>query len=366
MSASTRQAPVEQLAVSTFSIPTETEEQDGTYTWSKTILVVVEAKAGETSGLGYTYASHASATVIHEMLRDVVIGRSAMDIWGTWNAMCQMVRNAGRGGVCAMAISAVDAALWDLKARLLGQPLVTLLGAVREALPIYGSGGFTNYSVEKLQEQLGDWVRSGILRVKMKIGRDPDADIARVLAVREVIGPERELFVDANGAYSRKQALAQAEAFQDAGVSWFEEPVSSDDLEGLRLLRDTGPGGMDIAAGEYAFTQIDFLRLLQAGAVDVLQADATRCGITGFLQAGALCDAFQIPLSAHCAPALHVHPGCAVSRMRHVEYFYDHVRIESMLFDGVPEPRNGALQPDLSRLGHGLVFKHSDAQRFVS
>jgi L-alanine-DL-glutamate epimerase-like enolase superfamily enzyme len=364
MSASAHEATVEQLRVSTFSIPTESEEQDGTYTWSKTILVVVEAQAGGVVGLGYTYASYASATVIYEMLRDVVIGRSALDVRGIWNAMCQMVRNAGRAGVCSMAIAAIDVALWDLKARLLGLPVVTLLGAVRDALPIYGSGGFTNYSIETLQKQLGGWVCSGIPRVKMKIGRDIEADIARVIAVREVIGPGCELFVDANGAYSRKQALAQAVAFQDSGVSWFEEPVSSDDLEGLRLLRDTAPGGMDIAAGEYAYTETDFLRLLPA--VDVLQADASRYGITGFLQAGVLCDTFQIPLSAHCAPALHLHPACAVSRMWHAEYFYDHARIETMLFDGVAEPRNGALQPDLSRPGHGLEFKYADAQRFAS
>lgn len=357
--------PVEELTVSTFSIPTETEEQDGTHTWHQTVLVVVETKAGGVTGLGYTYASHAAATVIQEMLRKIVIGRSAMDVGGTWNALGRMVRNVGRAGVCAMAISAIDVALWDLKARLLGQPLVLLLGAVREALPVYGSGGFTNYSVEKLQEQLGAWVRSGIPRVKMKIGRDAAADIGRVKAVREVIGPEAELFVDANGAYTRKQALAQAEEFRDAGVRWFEEPVSSDDLEGLRLLRDTAPAGMEIAAGEYAYTEIDFLRLLEAGAVDVLQADVTRCGITGFLQAAVLCDAFQLSLSAHCAPALHLHPGCAVNRMRHAEYFYDHVRIESMLFDGVPPLKHGALQPDLSCPGHGLVFKHSDAQRFA-
>jgi L-alanine-DL-glutamate epimerase-like enolase superfamily enzyme len=168
--------------------------------------------------------------------------------------------------------------------------------------------------------------------------------------------------VDANGAYSCKQALAQAEAFRAAGVSWFEEPVSSDDLEGLRLLRNRGPAGMEIAAGEYGYEAGYFRRMLEAGAVDVLQADATRCGgITGFLQVGALCDAFHTPMSSHCAPALHIHPGCAVSCMRHAEYFFDHTRIEKLLFDGVPEPRNGALSPDLTRPGNGLAFRHSDA-----
>ena len=246
-----------------------------------------------------------------------------------------------------MAISAVDAALWDLKARLLDVPLVTLLGAVRESAPIYGSGGFTSYSREHLQRQLGDWVAEGIPRVKMKIGRHSDDDPARVAEAREAIGPDTELFVDANGAYSRKEALALAEIFAvESGVTWFEEPVSSDDLEGLHLIRDRAPSGMDIAAGEYGYDLWYFRRMLEAGAVDVLQADATRCaGITGFMRVAALCEARSLELSSHCGPALHVHPCCAVTNFRHMEYFHDHVRIEHMLFDGVLTPINGELAP---------------------
>jgi len=265
-----------------------------------------------------------------------------------------------------MAISAVDNALWDLKARLLGIPLVVLLGAARESVPIYGSGGFTSYSVKELQQQLAGWVEQGIPRVKMKIGRDPDADIRRVSAVREAIGPDAELFVDANGAYARKQALKQAEAFSDAGVCWFEEPVSSDDLAGLHLIRNRTPVHMEIAAGEYGYDSWYFERMLQAQAVDVLQADATRCaGITGFLQAVSLCEAHHVPLSAHTVPALHMHLGCAAIPLRHLEYFHDHVRIEKMLFDGVPEPVNGELRPDLSTPGLGIELKRADAQRFA-
>ena len=150
-------------------------------------------------------------------------------------------------------------------------PLVTLLGSVHEVVPVYGSGGFTSYSIEQLQKQLGGWAERGISRVKMKIGTHPDLDLGRVRAAREVIGSGTELFVDANGAYSRKQALAQAHRFAELDVSWFEEPVSSDDLEGLRLLRDRGPAGMDIAAGEYGYDLPYFRRMLEAGAVDVLQ-----------------------------------------------------------------------------------------------
>ncbi len=258
-----------------------------------------------------------------------------MAVNGAWQAMVWAIRNHGRPGVVSMAISAVDNALWDLKARLLNLPLSELLGAVRESIPVYGSGGFTTYTAEQLQEQLGGWVEDGIQRVKMKVGTHPDQDLARVRAVRKAIGPGPELFVDGNGAYSRKQALAFAADYAALGVRWFEEPVSSDDLAGLHLIRDRAPVVMEIAAGEYGYDLPYFRDMLAAEAVDVLMADATRyAGITGFLQVGALCPARCLPLSAHCAPSIHVHPCCASIPVRHIEYFHDHARIEHMLFDG--------------------------------
>ena len=359
-------ARIEHIAVSAYTIPTNAAESDGTYEWDSTTLVVVEPVAGGVHGLGYTYADTAAARLIHDMLAKVIIGCDAMDIPAAWQAMAHAIRNLGRPGIASMAISAVDAALWDLKARLLGLPLVKLLGAVREAVPVYGSGGFTSYTIEQLQSQLGGWAAEGIQRVKMKIGRDPAADRERVRAARDAIGPDVALFVDANGAYTRKQALAQAEFFAGYGVQWFEEPVSSDDLVGLRLLRDHAPAGMDIAAGEYGYDLWYFRRMLEAGAVDILQADASRCaGITSFMQAAALCQSRSLPLSAHCAPALHAHVGCALAPVIHLEYFYDHARIEHMLFDGALTPVDGALRPDISRPGMGLEFRRADAANFA-
>ena len=292
--------------------------------------------------------------------------RDALTPPAAWRAMVGAVRNLGRPGIASSAIAAVDVALWDLKARLLDLPLVQLLGAVREAIPVYGSGGFTSYPVARLQAQLGGWVDQGIDMVKMKVGSQPARDPERVRAARSAIGPKAELFVDANGAYDRKQALRFAQMFAEEGVSWFEEPVSSDDLEGLRLLRDRAPAGMEIAAGEYGYDLTYFLRMLEAGAVDVLQADATRCaGVTGFLQTAALCSAYGLPFSAHTAPALHLHLCCAAPTARHLEYFHDHVRIEQMLFEGALVPEAGALRPDLSRPGLGLELKESEAARFA-
>jgi L-alanine-DL-glutamate epimerase-like enolase superfamily enzyme len=358
-------APVESVEVSAYTVPTDFPESDGTYAWDRTTLVLVEATAGGERGRGYTYADAATAHLVDEVLAGIVRGRDALDVPGSWAAMVHAIRNLGRPGVCSMAIAAVDSCLWDLKARLLGLPLVKLLGAARAGAAVYGSGGFTSYSIQQLQKQLGGWAAQGIPRVKMKIGTHPQDDVARVRAARDAVGPDVKLFVDANGAYSRKQALAQAERFAELGVSWFEEPVSSDDLEGLHLLRDRTPGGMDIAAGEYGYDLWYFRRMLEAEAVDVLQADATRCaGITGFVQVGALCQARSLPLSAHCGPSLHVQPCCALIPFRHLEYFHDHVRIEHMLFDGALTPVDGELHPDLSRPGLGLEFKHRDADRY--
>jgi len=356
---------IDTVRVSTYVVPTDAPESDGTLEWDRTTLVLVQLGAGGVSGLGYTYADRATAGVVRDALAAELKGEEAFAIAAANRRMLARVRNLGRAGIASMAISAVDNALWDLKARLLDLPLALLLGPARAEVPVYGSGGFTSYSTGTLQRQLGGWAEQGMAFVKMKVGRAPADDPRRVRAAREAIGAT-QLFVDANGAYARKQALALALEFAELDVRWFEEPVSSDDLAGLRLLRDAAPAGMDVAAGEYGYDPFYFRRMLEAGAVDVLQADATRCGgVSGFLAAHALADAQGLPLSAHCAPALHLHLGCALTRLRHLEYFHDHQRIEGMLFDGTVTPRNGTLAPDLTRPGLGLDLKAADAQRFA-
>ena len=366
MAVATRvEAAVERLEISAFTVPTDFPESDGTAEWESTTLVLVEARAGDQVGLGYTYGDAAMAALIDATLSAVVEGGDALAVARAHDEMARRSRNLGRPGIGSMAIAAVDMALWDLKARLLELPLATLLDSVRDEVAVYGSGGFTSYSLDQLQEQLGRWAAEGIRRVKMKVGRDPDADLERVRAAREAIGDAVELFVDANGALSRKQALWFADAYTYFDVRWFEEPVSSDDLDGLRLLRDRAPATIEIAAGEYGYTLSYFERMLAAGAVDCLQADATRCeGYTGFLRVAALCEARSLDLSAHTAPALHVHVCAAAPRLRHLEWFHDHVRLERLLFDGVLDPVGGVLRPDLSRPGNGLELKCADAERF--
>ena len=361
------QAPIERVTASAYRIPTDAPEADGTLSWDSTTLIVTEVDGGGRRGLGYTYSDRCIVPLLQEKLARVVARADALDPPAAWRDMQRAVRNLGREGLAATAISALDTAIWDLKAKLLDAPLARLLGAYRSQVPVYGSGGFTSYTERRLTEQLGGWVEhEGCRWVKMKVGSDPEADPRRVAAAKKAIG-ERTLFVDANGAYDTKQALRLAQRFADeARVGWFEEPVSSDDLSGLHAVREGAPFCMDIAAGEYGYTADYFRRMLGAQAVDVQQADVTRCGgYTGFLQVAALCEAEHIDLSGHCAPSIHLHAACAAPRLRHLEWFHDHVRIEQLLFEGAPRAREGAIHPDWSRPGLGLEFKRQDAQRFA-
>jgi L-alanine-DL-glutamate epimerase-like enolase superfamily enzyme len=356
---------VEEVAVSAYEVPTGEPESDGTFEWDSTTIVVVEARAGGTTGLGYTYGDAAVGTLIRSKLVDVVSGADALSPPSAWADMQSALRNVGQPGVGAMAVSAVDIALWDLKARLLDVPLADALPRFHSRVPVYGSGGFTSYSLERIASQLEGWAEQGIPRVKIKVGREPAADPARVEAARRAIGTAPELMVDANGAYERKQALWWAERFRDWDVSYLEEPVSSDDLEGLRLIRERGPAGMAIAAGEYGWDLPYFQRMLDARAVDILQADVTRCGgITALIRVDGLCRARSLPFSAHCAPAVSAHACCAMESLKHLEYFHDHVRLEGMLFDGTLAPVDGYLEPDRSRPGLGLELRRSDAKGF--
>jgi L-alanine-DL-glutamate epimerase-like enolase superfamily enzyme len=360
------QAPIAAVSARAYKIPTDLPEADGTLAWDSTTLVMARIEAAGMAGLGYTYSDPCDAPLINGVLGPLLEGRDAFDIPECCNALWRHVRNIGRSGLAATAISALDAALWDLKAKCLGLPLARLLGQARASVPIYGSGGFTTYTDEQLRSQLGAWVeRDGCRWVKMKIGTHPGQDPDRMAVARTAIG-DADLFVDANGAFTPKQALGLAAAMLAEGVTWFEEPVSSDDVAGLRRVRERMPEPIEVAAGEYGYTLDDFRHWLTGEAVDVIQADATRCGgVSGFLAAAVLAEAHHTDISGHCAPALHLHPACAAPRLRHLEWFHDHVRIEQMLFDGAPDPMDGEIVPDLSRPGFGLDFKTRDAEAYA-
>ncbi|OIK00821.1 mandelate racemase [Streptomyces sp. MUSC 14] len=353
--------------VSVYTVPTDAPEADGTLAWASTTMVIAEASAGDVTGTGWTYGPAAVGLMLGEHLAPLVEGHDPLDIPALHDAMCRSVRDAGRPGVTACAISALDIALWDLKARLLGLPLVSLLGAARTHVPVYGSGGFTTYDDRRLAEQLGDWVHARhIPRVKIRIGEDwgraPRWDLARVRTARRTVGPEAELYVDAGGAYTRKQALRVGDGLAEYGVTWFEEPVSADDLTGLRLLRDTLP--CEVTAGEYGYDLPYFARLITAHAVDCLQVDATRCGgITEFLRAAALAQAHGLEVSAHRAPHVHAAAAASIPNFRHLEWFHDHVRIESMFFAGALDPAGGTVRPEQGH-GLGLTLRRDTAEKY--
>ncbi|POX50846.1 mandelate racemase [Streptomyces sp. Ru71] len=354
-------------AVSVYTVPTDAPEADGTLSWDATSIVIAEVSAGDATGTGWTYGPPAVGAFLDEQLGPLVEGRDPLDIPAVHAAMSASVRNAGRPGVAACAISALDIALWDLKARLLELPLARLLGVCREEVQVYGSGGFTTYHDTHLAAQLNGWVHGQhIPRVKIKIGEDwgraVRRDLARVREARRVIGSQAELYVDANGAYTRKQAVRIGHTLAEQGVGWFEEPVSSDDLTGLRLVRDALV--CDVAAGEYGYDLPYFARMIAAGAVDCLQIDATRCGgITEFLRAAALAQAHGLEVSAHCAPHAHAAACAALPNLRHIEWFHDHVRIEDMFFDGALDPAGGTIRP-VTGPGHGLELRTEEVARY--
>lgn len=358
--------PIETCRVGVYKFPTDAPESDGTLAWDSTTLVIVELRSGSQIGMGYTYANLGTASTIKGELESILIGADAMDVEARWAEMYAKLRNLGREGISSMAVSAVDVALWDLKAKHLGLPLVELLGARRPAVPVYGSGGFTSYSDAQLCKQFEAWAELGITRFKMKVGREPRKDPERVAAARACIGDERELFVDANSAYTPAQARHFSHIFADEfRVVWLEEPLPSLDFEGLRFLRNHAHDRLEIAEGEYGYNLDYYKRLLTTESVDVAMVDVTRCGgITGFRKISALCEAWFMPTSSHCAPAMHLHPGCASGNLRHVEYFHDHERIERLWFDGVPPVIEGKMKPDLSVFGHGLHFKWADAEPY--
>ncbi len=361
--------PVEAVSAAAFTVPTDSPEGDGTLTWDSTTMVMARASAAGVTGIGWTYGLAAAANVITDKLADVVRGCSALDVPAANDAMCRAVRNAGKPGLVAMAISAVDIALWDLKARVLGVPLVRLLGAARPDVPVYGSGGFTTYDDKQLEEQLRFWAEEqGIPRVKIKIGeswgRDERRDLARAEFARDIVGDDVEFYVDANGGYTRKQAIRVGRALADLGVTWFEEPVSSDDLVGLHEIRDAITP--DVAAGEYGYDLPYFGRMLNADAVDCLQADVTRCGgITIWQRVAAVAESLGLQISGHCAPHAHAAVAASVPNLRHLEWFHDHTRIESMFFDGTLDPSGGAISPcDNTVPGIGLELRSAVANRY--
>lgn len=356
---------IEQLTAEAYRFPTEQPESDATAKWDATTLIAVHVSAGGVTGFGYSYGHAAAVRVIQETLSAQVLQQNPMDIPRVFDQLSRAVRNFGREGIAATAISALDIALWDLKARLLGIPLHELLGTRRRNIPLYASGGFTSYSIAQLENQLHGWRAQGFPAAKIKLGSGPQTDLERVRRARAALGADVLLMTDANGAYDAAHAAGLKARLAEFEVTWFEEPVSSNDFDGLSFVRRQPPATVRVTAGEYGWTPLHQLQLLRGGCVDVLQVDVTRClGVSGLLEASALANAFEIPLSAHTAPSIHARVCAAAPRLEHIEYFHDHVLLEQLCFDGFIAPRHGHIELESTSPGHGLTLRARELEPY--
>lgn len=359
-------AVIERIDCRVYDFPTPEPEADGTLEWSSTTAVTVALSCDGVTGLGWTYSSGAAADVVVGKLSDVIRNRPVDQLPGGWRDMRRACRNLESRGLAMQAVSAVDMAWWDLRARLLGVSLPTLFGRCRASVPVYGSGGFTTMDDRQLEQQVAGWRAAGCTAMKIKIGQSwghaINRDLSRVRALRSFAGDDVDLMVDANGAYSPGQARRVGAFLDDMGVTWFEEPVSSEDVAGLRVVRDAVR--CDVAAGEYISDPAATRRLVDA--VDCLQLDATRCGgFSGFLQGAAVAAAHNREVSAHCAPSLHAAITTALPNLRNIEWFADHARLEPELVDGAPEVRDGRIGIGDDVLGHGMTLR-PEADRFLA
>ena len=249
--------------VTVYVVPTDAPEADGTAAWDSSTMVLVRLEAGGKTGMGYTYADAATGKVAKKLLEKVVEGRDAFEHAAILQAMFSEVRNSGEVGICAMAIAAIDNAIWDLRARVLDIPLVKLLGAVRKSIPVYGSGGFTSYDDGQLERQLGGWADQGFGMVKMKVGTHPETIRAGCEVARSAIGETFEALRGRNGAYTVTQAIALAHRFAAERCSVVRRAGQLRSSCRSAPVQERAPLGMDIAAGEYGYTAWYFKRMLE-------------------------------------------------------------------------------------------------------
>jgi len=306
--------------------------------------------------------------VIHDVLKPLLVGQDPLAHERVWDDMFWRVRGFGRKGVAFSAISAVDIALWDLKAKIFGVPLYRLLGPYTDTVPIYGSGGWTSFTEDELvREQVG-YVERGIPRVKMKVakdfGRAEAEDLRRLAAVRKAVGDGVEIFVDANNGFYAKQAIGFARRMADYDVHWFEEPVLADDIAGLAAIARAID--IPVATGEHEYTKYGFKALIEAGGADIVQPDVGRVGgVTEWLKVAHLAHAFNLPVAPHAVQLVHLHLACATPNLKVVEYLGVSEETDKLFYTEFPEPKDGLWSPYADRPGLGLELDPHAVERYA-
>jgi L-alanine-DL-glutamate epimerase-like enolase superfamily enzyme len=328
------------------------------------LFVHIQTDSGEV-GLGVGVA--ASRSIIQDTLKPLLLGQDALAHEKLWDDMFWRVRGFGRKGVAFSAISSVDIALWDLKAKFFGVPLYRLLGPYTDRVPIYGSGGWTSFSeLELVREQVG-YVERGIPRVKMKVakdfGRAEDEDLRRLAAVRKAVGDDVEIYVDANNGFYAKQAIGFARRMANYDVRWFEEPVLADDVAGLAAVARAID--IPVATGEHEYTKYGFKELISQGGADIVQPDVGRVGgVTEWLKVAHLAHAFNLPVAPHAVQLVHLHLACCTPNLKVVEYLGVSEETDRLFYTDFPEPQNGMWSPYPDRPGLGLELNPRAVERY--
>lgn len=296
-----------------------------TMTHRELVLVEVTTSDGN-SGTGWCTTAGVGAAaadaLITGYLAPMLIGMDPRNTEQIWQRLWMECHAAGPGGITTLALSAIDIAMWDLKAKAAGEPLYRLLGGARSAVEVYASAINLHLSTDELLAQTQGQLDKGYKAFKLKVGKAGlDEDRERVMAVRDLIGPHRQLMLDANQTWSPGEAIQRAPLLVDAAPLFLEEPLLSDTIEGHAALR--AATGMPIAAGEQLCNRFEFWNYIRAGALDFLQPDVWKVGgITEFVKIAALGAAAGIPVSPHGALELSVHLAAALPNAIHVENIF--------------------------------------------
>jgi L-alanine-DL-glutamate epimerase-like enolase superfamily enzyme len=336
------------------------------------VLVRIDAESGKT-GIGYTYAGTVGGNLVRDTVDDLLtphlVGQEASLIDRHWAAMYQDSLLVGRRGGVLRAISAVDLALWDLLGKEAHLPLFRLLGAHRESVPVYASGGYYRDEdpIQAIRAEMERYVQLGFADFKMKVGgASLEVDAARMRAARETIGPRGRLALDANNAYRTvPDALRAARAFEPYDPWWFEEPLSPDNNAGhAELARQVG---VPIATGEIHQTRWEFRDLIERKAAGILQPDAgVLGGVSEWLKVARAAEVFDIPVAPHWHADVHVHLAAAAGNCLTVEYFRleeDIYNFERILAERL-QPRDGTVRVP-ERPGIGLVLDEDAVKTYT-